>query len=105
MPKYTKMTSKININGLEISFDNGKLTIDGLDKEKGAFGQRNKEVEITKSGNIDGDITGNIKITGDNVSLLINGDVTGNIEGNCEIEVKGDIVGNIVGGKIKGINK
>ena len=94
------MTSKININGLEISFDNGKLTIDGLDKEKGAFGQRNKEVEIEKSGNIEGDVIGDVKVTGSNVTLVIKGDVTGNIVGDCEINVEGDIVGNVVGGKV-----
>ena len=99
------MTSKININGLEISFDNGKLTIDGLDtsglgKKKGIFGQRNKEVEIEKPGNIEGDVTGDIKVTGSNVTLIVKGDVTGNILGDCKINIEGDIVGNIVGGKV-----
>ena len=94
------MTSKIHIEGLEIEYADGKLTINGLG-EKRMFGQRNKEIEITKSGNIDGDVTGNIYIIGGDITLVIKGDVTGNIEGDCEIKVEGDIVGNVVGGKVK----
>lgn len=94
------MTSEMHIEDLKITYDNGKLTIEGLSSKKGTFGQRNKEIEITKSGNIDGDVNGNIKITGDNITLQIKGDVTGNIVGDCEIKVDGDLTGNVVGGRI-----
>lgn len=99
--------SIIQVDGMTIEYNNGVLKVNGNQVDiKGVAKeqQRNKEYkgnEIKDSKTINGDVTGDLKITGDNVKLVINGDVTGNIVGKCEIQVKGDLTGNIVGGKIK----
>jgi len=86
----------ININGLEIRFSNGTLTIEGLDQK--GFSNKDKIVESDKE--IDGDVEGNLFIRGEGITVIINGDVEGNIIGKANITVKGNVEGNIVGGKI-----
>lgn len=105
--------SMISVNGMTLQFDGVTLKINGKEidiskvikkdisnKEK-SFSRGNKETEFNKSGSIDGDVVGNVRVTGDKVTLIIKGDVTGNITGDCEIEVGGDLVGNVVGGRVR----
>lgn len=91
------MSSHMNVNGLRIDADGDKITIDlssrGLNKGC------KSDVLIEKDGTIKGDVEGNIFV-GDNVTLIIEGDVMGNITGD-KVEVKGDVMGNITGGTIK----
>ena len=98
------MSSIINVDGLRIEYSNGNLTVKGLGNKKSSIFSSSckgdKDVIIDKDGNINGDVSGNIEITGDNVTLIIQGDVEGNIVGSAKITVKGDIEGNIVGGSI-----
>lgn len=88
------MVSNINVNGMNIEVDGDSIRINGS-------GKASKETVIDKSGVIKGDVGGNIRITGNNVKLIIEGDVEGNIIGNAEITVKGNIEGNIVGGTVR----
>lgn len=83
------MSSQININGMSFSYDDGKIIISGINNSK------QQDIKMDKNGNIQGDVTGNINVTGSNVTIIINGDVTGNIVNCKNIEVKGDIVGNV----------
>jgi cytoskeletal protein CcmA (bactofilin family) len=86
----------MNINGLAIKFDGDRLTIEGL--KKGSA--KSESVKIDKDGNISGDITGDVQVTGHNVILNIEGDVTGNIIGAHEVKVHGDVTGNISAEKV-----
>lgn len=80
----------MNINGLNIDYTDGKLTITGLQNSR-----QKQDIVIDKSGNIEGDINGNITVKGSNVTLIVKGDVVGNVTGCQRIEVQGDIVGNV----------
>lgn len=91
--------SRITVSGLTIEYSNGKITIDGLDKKHWRKGTN--DCVLDKDGTINGDVNGNIEITGNNVTIIIKGDVDGNIIGSADITVEGDIDGNIVGGRIK----
>ena len=94
----------VNVNGLEIEFSNGTLTINGLEprNRKGTFisSSSKKDTVVTKDKEIDGDVEGNLIIRGNNVTVIVKGDVEGNVIGSCDITVHGDIEGNIVGGSI-----
>ena len=97
--KGERMTSVIHVDGLTIEYDDGELRVNGkvvdISNVKGV--KPSKTVEITKDQIIDADFSGNIKITGNNVKLIIKGDVDGNITGAGNIEVGRDVDGNIVG--------
>lgn len=95
----------ININGLEIEFSNGTLTISGLESRgsKGTFissRTSKRDTTVTKDTEIPGDIEGNLIVKGTNVTVIVKGDIEGNVVGHCNLTVHGDIEGNIVGGKI-----
>ena len=93
----------INVNGLAIEFSNGTLTIHGLESRgsKGTFISTSKRgTTVTKDTEIPGDVKGNLIIRGDNITVVVKGDVEGNIVGSCNLTVHGDIEGNIVGGRI-----
>lgn len=95
----------INVNGLEIEFSNGTLTINGLEpsgSRKGSFisSTSKKNTTVTEDKEIKGDVKGNLIIRGDNITVVVKGDVEGNVIGSCDITVHGDIEGNIVGGSI-----
>ena len=51
------------------------------------------KVEIKADCKIDGDFTGNIRVAGNNVKIIVEGDLTGNVDGKCSLEVKGDFIG------------
>ena len=51
-------------------------------------------VILEKDGLIDGNVTGNIKVTGSNVTLTVKGNVTGNISGATTVNVDGNNIGN-----------
>ena len=84
----------INVNGISIKYENGKLIIDGLNASK----SNSKPIKIEKDGTIDGNVEGDINITGNNVTLVIKGKVVGNITGPGDIRIDGKVVGNISGG-------
>ena len=91
------MVSLININGMSIKYSNGKLTIEGLDKVRD---KKEKDLIIHRDGSnyiIKGDLVGNVEVTGDNVSLMVEGDIAGNVVGDCDLKVREDITGNLVG--------
>lgn len=92
----------VNINGLEIEFSNGTLTIHGLESrsKNNTFISSSRGTIITENKEIPGDVKGNLIIRGDNITVVIKGDVEGNIIGSANITVNGDVEGNIVGGKI-----
>lgn len=81
--------SKTVINGIEIEVSDGNITIKGVG-EKG----KSKDFEMDEDGQINGDVTGNITVTGKGVTIVVNGDVTGNIIGASTVKVNGDHVGN-----------
>jgi len=87
------------INGMNISFDGEKLTIGGLNKSNHSC-SKSSPINITKDGRIEGDVEGNIQIVGNNVTLIIQGDVTGNIVGAASVSVQGDITGNITAQRV-----
>lgn len=93
------MVSIINVDGMTIEYDEGELRINGkvidISNIKGM--KSNKDVEITKDQVIDHDFRGNIRITGNNVKIVVKGDVDGNITGAADIEIEGDVDGNITG--------
>lgn len=84
---------------MSIKYSDGKLTIEGLDKVKGK-GKREKDFVMHRDGStyiVKGDLVGNVEVTGENISLIVEGDITGNVVGDCDLKVKGDITGNLVG--------
>jgi len=85
-----KGSSVVVANGIRVEVKNGIITID----PRGCKGS-DKPIKIDKDGTITGDVTGNIEITGSNITLVVEGDITGNITGPASIRVEGDIVGNI----------
>lgn len=90
--------SQVHINGIDISFSNGKLVIDGL--QQGSSGNTGDKT-LVSNGIIKGDVQGNVVVKADNVTVNIMGDVQGNIVGAGKVTVKGDIDGNIIGGNIQ----
>lgn len=82
--------SKATINGIEIEVSDGNIIIKGVGEGK------SKGVVMDEDGQINGDVTGNITVTGKGVTIVVNGDVTGNIIGASTVKVNGDHVGNRV---------
>ena len=91
----------IQVDGMTIEYGDGKLRINGkvidISNIKGV--KPSKTAEITKDQTIDGDFDGDIKVTGEGVTLIIKGDVDGNVTGTA-IEIGGDVDGNVTGNKI-----
>jgi len=87
-------SSVMNINGLQIRLDGDRLVIDGI--AEGVSGEPEKVV-VDKDHTIPGNIPGDVEVRGENITLIVEGDVEGNIAGAASIEVKGDVEGNIAG--------
>jgi len=79
------------INGIRIEVKDGVVTVDARGAKAGK-----SPIRITKDGRIEGDVTGNIEVTGSNVTVIVEGDVTGNITGAKTVKVQGDTIGNVV---------
>lgn len=52
-------------------------------------------LKLDANSTLHGDITGDIKIVGENVTLTVRGDVVGNITSAGSVVVEGDTIGNI----------
>lgn len=98
------MTSVIQVDGLIIEYDDGELRVNGKIVDISKAVKPTKTAEITKDQIIGADFRGNIRITGNNVKLVIKGDVDGNITGAGDIEVGGDVDGNMTGCKQVNVN-
>jgi len=85
--------SEVNINGISICVRNNEVFINDRKVYTGTKQKPNKELVFDKDGNINGDVTGNIIVKGNNVKIKIEGDVIGNITGG-DIIIEGDHIGN-----------
>lgn len=93
------MATYVQDGNTTVEIDNqGNVKINGelvTSKNKGKIEPRkSQKLIIKKDGVINGDITGNIEITGNNIRLIINGNLVGNITGPTKLEIKGNHIGN-----------
>jgi len=86
--------NSINVNGINIISDEDGVHIKF--NGKGSNGNIIMKDTLFKE-----DFNGNIEVKGENVKIIIEGDVNGNIVGAGEVQIMGDIVGNIVGGNVR----
>ena len=103
----------VYVNGHRIEIKDGSIYVDSefikevknpINVEKESKGAeritRNKRKvvnnandEILRNTTIDGDILGSIMVTGDNVTVVVEGDVMGMITGAKNVTIKGDHLG------------
>ena len=91
---YSKVIGRV-VSNMNVMECNGiKVTVEGDEiKIKMPKGSKSEEIKIDTSKDIKGDVMGNIVVTGNNVTIKIEGDMTGNIEGATTVEVDGDFTG------------
>ena len=89
------MSSEINVNGMRIRVDGNSVSINGVS-------QNTNSKDVLKDTTIKGNYSGDLSISGDNVTLVVEGNITGDITGNCKIQCKGRIIGDVTGNCIFG---
>jgi hypothetical protein len=102
IPRQNSSRSVVNVNGHRFEVDGaGNVFVDGVPvngskKAPISVVQNDLNLEFNRSGRINGDVTGNITVTGSNIKIVIEGDMVGNIAGDCDVRVSGDYIGNKV---------
>ena len=100
--------SRVSINGSTIEFKNGKLKINGREIPKSeiddilnnpqtttvSYTNQNKTIPDGQTYTVEGDFNGNLSLNGNNITIVIEGDLMGNISGASQVIVQGDHIGN-----------